>query len=107
VPVLGDVPVVGNLFTNRSETTTRFERLILITPRLVRSGRALAAAPAPAAPMPVAPLASPAAMTPAAPPASAAAAATASRPGARVDPTFRHVWPGAPAPCRDASGAPC
>jgi type III secretion protein C len=138
VPVLGDVPVVGNLFANRSETTARFERLILITPRLVRSGRALASAlpagttaaaappaamPAAAmpatpmptvpmvtpAPMPVAPVSTPAPTMPGAPAAAAAlpASAASPRPGARVDPTFRHVWPSAPGPCRDAAGAPC
>jgi type III secretion protein C len=68
VPVLGDVPIVGNLFTNRSETSTRFERLILITPRLVRSGRALASAlpadPSRAAVLPAA-LPAPAAVVPA------------------------------------------
>ena len=34
VPVLGDIPVVGSLFRNNSKTTSRVERLFLITPRL-------------------------------------------------------------------------
>ncbi|WP_410760665.1 type III secretion system outer membrane ring subunit SctC [Halochromatium sp.] len=35
VPLLGDVPVVGALFRNRTETQDRIERLFLLTPRLV------------------------------------------------------------------------
>jgi type III secretion protein C len=34
VPGLGDVPVVGNLFKSRESSTTRVERMFLITPRL-------------------------------------------------------------------------
>jgi type III secretion protein C len=34
VPGLSDVPVIGNLFKNRSETSARVERMFLITPRL-------------------------------------------------------------------------
>ena len=34
VPGLGDVPVVGNLFKSRESSTTRIERMFLITPRL-------------------------------------------------------------------------
>ncbi|MEI8302338.1 MAG: type III secretion system outer membrane ring subunit SctC [Burkholderiales bacterium] len=123
VPVLGDVPVLGNLFRNRSETTQRFERLILITPRLVQSSRVQAAAAAftgsaagaagtgtvPAAgatPAPRAPVPAPAM------PASVAPAPAAARGDSRVDSTYRHVWPGSrPATgasgCRDATGAPC
>ncbi len=40
VPGLGDVPVIGNLFKSRSESTSRLERLVLLTPRLVGAGRA-------------------------------------------------------------------
>ncbi|WP_319774256.1 type II secretion system secretin GspD [Breoghania sp.] len=36
VPVLGDVPVVGNLFRHKQDTKTRTELLILITPHVVR-----------------------------------------------------------------------
>jgi len=76
VPVLGDVPIVGNLFTNRTESNNRFERLILITPRLVRSGRALASAlpvePARAAAVP--------AVAPAPPPTPTAGVLPASAP---------------------------
>lgn len=39
VPGAGDVPIVGALFRNRSDTVTRTELLILITPRVIRSGR--------------------------------------------------------------------
>jgi type II secretory pathway component GspD/PulD (secretin) len=35
VPVLGDVPGVGRLFSNRRETSTNTETIVLITPRLV------------------------------------------------------------------------
>ncbi len=34
VPGLGDVPVVGNLFKNRTSNSSRVERMFLITPRL-------------------------------------------------------------------------
>jgi type III secretion protein C len=37
VPGLGDVPVVGNLFKNRTNTSARIERMFLITPRLASS----------------------------------------------------------------------
>jgi type IV pilus assembly protein PilQ len=35
IPVLGDVPVVGNLFRNRQRVNDRTELLIFITPRVV------------------------------------------------------------------------
>ncbi|WP_280156093.1 type III secretion system outer membrane ring subunit SctC [Piscinibacter sp. XHJ-5] len=104
VPGLGDVPVVGNLFKNRTNTTSRIERMFLITPRLastrpatgspVRAGTPPAtpavqtaapagAAPAPAAPAPVAP---PAAAAPARPAVvEVAAARPASVAPARAD----------------------
>lgn len=47
VPVLGDIPVVGNLFKDRRKSESRTERLFLITPRVVgrdSSGEALARA---------------------------------------------------------------
>ena len=37
VPVLGDMPVVGNLFKSSKRTSGRVERLFLITPRLASS----------------------------------------------------------------------
>ena len=54
VPGLGDVPVVGNLFKSKTNSSSRIERMFLITPRLsgaraALSGPALAPAPAPAA----------------------------------------------------------
>jgi type III secretion protein C len=60
VPGLGDVPVVGNLFKNRKNTTSRIERMFLITPRLAGSRpdatgaslRTAEAAPAQVAPAP-------------------------------------------------------
>lgn len=36
VPIAGDVPVVGTLFRNKTDTVRRTELLILITPRVVR-----------------------------------------------------------------------
>lgn len=35
VPVLGDIPVLGNLFKSRARKETRKELLIFITPRIV------------------------------------------------------------------------
>ena len=35
VPLLGDVPVVGNLFKNRAKTSSKTELLIFITPKVV------------------------------------------------------------------------
>ncbi len=34
VPLLGDIPVLGSLFTSRSDRTQRVERMFLISPRL-------------------------------------------------------------------------
>jgi general secretion pathway protein D len=36
IPILGDIPGVGALFSNRSKSTAKTELLILITPRVVR-----------------------------------------------------------------------
>ncbi|WP_244274712.1 type II secretion system secretin GspD [Labrenzia sp. OB1] len=36
VPVLGDVPVIGNLFKHKEDTERRTELLILITPHVIR-----------------------------------------------------------------------
>jgi len=36
VPILGDVPVVGNLFKQKDDTIKRTELVIIITPRVVR-----------------------------------------------------------------------
>jgi type IV pilus assembly protein PilQ len=38
VPLLGDVPVLGNLFKSKSKTNNRKELLIFITPRILREG---------------------------------------------------------------------
>lgn len=35
VPLLGDIPVIGNAFKNRSTMTTRKELVVMITPRVV------------------------------------------------------------------------
>lgn len=39
VPVLGDVPIVGNLFKHKEDTERRTELLILITPHVIRDFR--------------------------------------------------------------------
>ncbi len=59
VPGLGDIPVIGNAFKNRLNSSSRIERMFLITPRLAGSRPALPttlradAAPAPAKATPV------------------------------------------------------
>jgi len=40
LPLLGDIPVIGNLFKTRSKRRQRTERLFLITPRITRLGAA-------------------------------------------------------------------
>ncbi|HTT11064.1 MAG TPA: type III secretion system outer membrane ring subunit SctC [Burkholderiaceae bacterium] len=62
VPGLGDVPVVGNLFKNRTNSHQRIERMFLITPRLAgarpdATGAALRVANATPAPGAAAPAA--------------------------------------------------
>lgn len=37
LPVLGDVPLLGELFTSKSVSSTRTELLVIITPRVVRT----------------------------------------------------------------------
>jgi type III secretion protein C len=82
VPGLGDVPVVGNLFKTKSTSSSRIERMFLITPRLAgvrpdATGASLrtANAPAPGAP----------AGTAAAVPVSAAVTAPAQRASVVLD----------------------
>ncbi len=45
IPLLGDLPLIGELFRFRNHTNRKSEILVVITPRIVRSG---AATPAPA-----------------------------------------------------------
>ena len=45
VPLLGDLPVVGNLFKTRERSGERVERLFLISPRLVPKTREIASYP--------------------------------------------------------------
>jgi type IV pilus assembly protein PilQ len=35
IPLLGDVPVVGNLFKNRTKEAVKREMLIFITPKVI------------------------------------------------------------------------
>jgi general secretion pathway protein D len=37
VPVLGDIPLLGNLFKNKTDTIARTELIIFIRPRVVRN----------------------------------------------------------------------
>ncbi len=41
VPLLGDLPAVGNLFKQRTRTATKSELLVFITPRVLSTGSAL------------------------------------------------------------------
>jgi type III secretion protein C len=76
VPGLGDVPVVGNLFKNKTSSSTRVERMFLITPRL--AGTRIA--PPVATPSAQRVAQAPAAMSPAAPAQAVAAPAVAPPP---------------------------
>jgi type IV pilus assembly protein PilQ len=38
VPLLGDIPVMGNLFKNRQRTSNKQEMLVFITPKMVADG---------------------------------------------------------------------
>jgi type III secretion protein C len=49
IPLLKDIPLVGNLFKSQSKRRQRIERLFLITPRLVRLDDPVQASPAAAA----------------------------------------------------------
>ena len=37
VPVLGDIPVLGNAFKNRQKETSKKEMVIMITPRVIEN----------------------------------------------------------------------
>ena len=39
VPIIGRIPGIGRLFSNRNQITTNTETIVLITPTVVRSGR--------------------------------------------------------------------
>jgi type III secretion protein C len=58
IPLLGDVPIVGNLFKNQRNATSRVERMFLITPRLAGSR---SATPTTVAAAPLVPVSAPAA----------------------------------------------
>ncbi|SDA36243.1 type III secretion protein C [Sphingomonas sp. NFR15] len=44
IPIVGDIPVLGELFKSRSKSSSRIERLFLITPRVVRLDQVATAA---------------------------------------------------------------
>ena len=35
MPLLGDIPVVGNLFKNKKRESTKTEMLVFITPKMI------------------------------------------------------------------------
>ena len=41
IPVLGDVPVLGNLFKSRSKASAKREMLVFITPKMVSDGKSV------------------------------------------------------------------
>ena len=41
VPVLGDIPVVGNLFKQKTKTADKQEMLVFITPKVISDGAAV------------------------------------------------------------------
>ncbi len=53
VPVLGDVPLVGQAFRKRNKGSQHFERLFLIAPRILSQGSKSAAAAVSAGPAPI------------------------------------------------------
>ncbi|MFN5079142.1 MAG: hypothetical protein ACK5EV_00220, partial [Burkholderiales bacterium] len=44
VPLLGDIPYVGNLFKNNRRTNNRSELLVFLTPRIISDAIATSAA---------------------------------------------------------------
>lgn len=40
VPLIGDIPLIGNLFKTRSKSKTKTELIIMLTPRILTSGEA-------------------------------------------------------------------
>jgi general secretion pathway protein D len=43
VPLLGDIPIIGELFKSRSSDSSRSELLIFVTPRIIKHGEEYAA----------------------------------------------------------------
>ena len=41
VPVLGDIPVVGNLFKQKTKSADKQEMLVFITPKVISDGAAV------------------------------------------------------------------
>ena len=41
VPLLGDIPVLGHLFKNRSKETAKREMLVFLTPKIVSERAAI------------------------------------------------------------------
>lgn len=87
VPLLGDIPIIGNLFKSTSRANRRAERLFLIAPRLIPARRlAQGAAAAPATAATADPPAAPAALPSPAGTASPPNPAAETEPGGRSRP---------------------
>jgi type III secretion protein C len=86
VPVLGDVPVVGNLFKNKTTSASRIERMFLITPRLASTRKSTPQTSLQAAVAPETKPAAPPPTPPATPAPAAAAAAPVAVPAAAAAP---------------------
>jgi type III secretion protein C len=80
VPLLGDLPLIGNLFRSTSDSNARTERMFLIVPRLAAARRAPTGGAAPIPPAPGVPVPP---GTPAQPAAPAAPAPGTSAPVSR------------------------
>ena len=109
VPGLGDVPLVGNLFKTRTNSSARIERMFLITPRLAGNRPATTGAMLRAnATPPAAPGAAPVAVQTAAPAPAPVAAPVAVAPRARpsVELDLDTPLPGSAAARSPAGAAP-
>lgn len=55
IPVLGDLPVLGNLFRTHSRTTTQTELVVFVTPHILVDGKVVGAPATPGTPIPPTP----------------------------------------------------
>lgn len=87
VPLLGDIPFIGNLFKTTNDAGSRTERLFLIAPRLMPARRAAAAGQGPAVPAPTPGTAAPPAPAPEPAPVPAPTPAPVPAPPPGAEPT--------------------
>lgn len=108
VPLLGDIPFIGNLFKTTNDAGSRTERLFLIAPRLMPARRAAAAGQGPAVPAPTPGTAGPTAPAPGPAPVPAPPPAPVPAPPPGAEPTPPRPTSMAPAdvnaPGRAAAG---